>query len=123
MRIVIPTNDNNGLLSSMGAHFGKANFYTIVEVENNEVTNVEVVPNPGHGAGGCSNAITNILNLNPDALIVVGIGPNPAMGFNQVGLPLFVDKTSQKVEESINKLLNNQLPRVANQGTCGIKQA
>jgi len=121
MRIVIPTNDDKGLLANMGAHFGKANFYTIVELDENGIKNVEVVKNPGHGAGGCSNAIANILTLKPDALIVVGIGPNPAMGFNQAGLPLFVDKTSQKVEESINKLLNNQLPRVANQGTCGVK--
>ena len=122
MRVVIPTNDDKGLLANMGAHFGKASFYTIVEIENNEVKNVEVIPNPGHGVGGCSNAIANILSLNPDALIVVGIGPNPAMGFNKAGLPLFVDKTSQKVEESINKLLNNKLPRVANQGTCGVKK-
>ena len=121
MRIVIPTNDNKGLLANMGAHFGKASFYTIIEIEDDEVMNVEVIPNPGHGAGACANAISNILSLNPDALIVVGIGPNPAMGFNKAGLPLFVDKTSQKVEESINKLLNNQLPRVANQGTCKAK--
>jgi predicted Fe-Mo cluster-binding NifX family protein len=121
MRIVIPTNDDKGLLARMGAHFGKANFYTIVELDENGIKDVEVVKNPGHGAGGCSNAVTNILSLNPDALIVVGIGPNPAMGFNQAGLPLFVDKESLTVEESINKLLNNQLPRVANRGTCGIK--
>ena len=30
MRVVIPTNDNNGLLAKMEAHFGKANFYTIM---------------------------------------------------------------------------------------------
>jgi len=121
MKIVIPTNDNNGYLSKMGAHFGKANFYTIIEVENNEIKDVEVIPNPGHGAGACGNAIANILNLKPDALIVVGIGPNPAMGFNKAGLSVFVDKESISVEESVNKLLNNQLPRVMNQGTCGIK--
>jgi predicted Fe-Mo cluster-binding NifX family protein len=121
MKIVIPTNDNNGTLSKMGAHFGKANFYTIVQIENNEIQDVEVIANPGHAGGACSNAIMNILNLKPDALIVVGIGPNPAMGFNKAGLPVYVDKQSFTVEESINKLLNNQLPRVMNQGTCGVK--
>ena len=122
MRIVIPTNDNNGYLSKMGAHFGKANFYTIVEVENNEITDVEVVQNPGHSGGACGNAVSNILSLNPDALIVVGIGPNPAMGFNKAGLPVYVDKESFIVEESIQRFIENRLPRVMNQGTCGIKQ-
>ena len=122
MRIVVPTNDNNGYLSKMGAHFGKANFYTIIEVENNEITDVDVVQNPGHSGGACGNAVSNILALKPDALIVVGIGPNPAMGFNNAGLPVYVDKESLTVEESINKFLQNKLPRVMNQGTCGIKQ-
>ena len=121
MRIVIPTNDDKGLLANMGAHFGKASFYTIVEIENNEVINVEVTKNPGHSGGACGSAVSNILSLNPDALIVVGIGPNPAMGFYKANLPLFVDKESIKVEESIKKLLNNQLPRVMMQGTCGVK--
>jgi len=121
MKIVIPTNSNKGLLSEMGAHFGKANYYTIVEIEGNEIINVEVVKNPGHSGGACGSAVNNILQLKPDALIVVGIGPNPAMGFYKARLPLFVDKSSQKVEESIKKLLNNQLPRVMMQGTCGVK--
>ena len=121
MRIVIPTNDNNGLLAKMGAHFGKANFYTIITIED-EIEDVEVIPNPGHGAGGCSSAVSNILSLNPDALIVVGIGPNPASGFFNAGLDVYVDKMSLNVEESINRFLSNQLPKISPQGTCGVKQ-
>jgi predicted Fe-Mo cluster-binding NifX family protein len=120
MRVVIPTNDNNGLLSKMGAHFGKANFYTIVTIED-EIKDVEVIQNPGHGAGGCSSAVSNILSLNPDALIVIGIGPNPAKGFLNAGLSVYVDKNSINVEESINRFINNQLPKIGIGGTCGMK--
>jgi len=121
MKIVIPTNNDKGLLAEMGAHFGKANFYTIIDIDNNEIKDVEVIKNPGHAQGACSNAINNILSLNPDALIVVGIGPKPAMGFYNAGLNVFVDRESHKVEESIHKFLNNKLPKVTNKGTCGVK--
>ena len=119
MRVVIPANDNNGLLSKMGAHFGKANFYTIITIED-EIEDVEVIPNPGHGAGGCSSAVSNILSLNPDALIVVGIGQKPAEGFAKAGLSVYADRDSITVEESIKKLYNNQLQKITS-GTCSIK--
>ncbi len=122
MKIIVPTNEDKGLLSKMGAHFGKAPFYTIVEIENKEIINVEVVKNQGHANGGCSNAVANILSFNPDALIVVGIGPNPAAGFLNAGLNVFVDKESVILEESINKFIENQLPKISINGTCGIKQ-
>ena len=122
MKIIVPTNEDKGLLSKMGAHFGKAPFYTIVEIENKEIINVEVVKNQGHANGGCSNAVANILSFNPDALIVVGIGPNPAAGFLNAGLNVFVDKESLILEESINKFIENQLPKISINGTCGIKQ-
>ena len=122
MKIIVPTNEDKGLLSKMGAHFGKAPFYTIVEIDNKEIINVEVVKNQGHANGGCSNAVANILSFNPDALIVVGIGPNPAAGFLNAGLNVFVDKESVILEESINKFIENQLPKISINGTCGIKQ-
>ena len=122
MKIIVPTNEDKGLLSKMGAHFGKAPFYTIIEIDNKEIINVEVVKNQGHANGGCSNAVANILSFNPDALIVVGIGPNPAAGFLNAGLNVFVDKESVILEESINKFIENQLPKISINGTCGIKQ-
>jgi len=67
MRIVVPTGENNGYLSKMGAHFGKAPFYTIITTdENGEIVDVEGITNPGHGAGACGNAVSNILSLKPD---------------------------------------------------------
>ena len=112
---------NNGYLPKMGAHFGKAPFYTIVITDDNgEIVDVEGVQNPGHNANACGNAVANILALNPDALIVVGIGQNPAEGFAKEGLSVYADRDSITVEESIKKLYNNQLQKITS-GTCSIK--
>jgi hypothetical protein len=44
-----------------------------ITVEGEAITEVEGVANPGHSGGACGNAVTNIMGLEPDALIVSGI--------------------------------------------------
>ncbi len=118
MRLVFPTNENIGYLSKRGAHFGKAKFYTIITLDNEEISDVEVVENKGHSQGGCADAITNIMNLQPDALVVSGIGGSPAQGFAQAGLDVYFDKESQTVKDSIDKFLIGKLNKIGSNGTC-----
>jgi len=118
MRIVFPTDGNIGYLSKRGAHFGKAKFYTIITLENGAIADVEVIENPGHNEGGCGDAITNIMNLKPDALIVSGIGGSPAKGFANAGLDVYFDKDSLTVKDSIDKFLQEKLKPIGLSGTC-----
>ncbi|HHD75295.1 MAG TPA: dinitrogenase iron-molybdenum cofactor biosynthesis protein [Campylobacterales bacterium] len=120
MRIIFPTDENMGYLSKRGAHFGKANYYIIITLTENEIANVECITNPGHDGGACGNAVTNIMNLNPDALIVGGIGGSPAQGFAKAGLDVYVDTNSATVKESIYAFTNNRLSTIGNQGTCSV---
>jgi len=117
MRVVFPTDQNIGYLSKRGAHFGKAKFYTVITLEKEKIADVEVFENPGH-EGSCGGAITNIMNLKPDALIVSGIGSSPAKGFFNEGLDIYFDKKSPKVEDSIKMLISGQLEKLGNKGTC-----
>ncbi len=118
MRLVFPTNENEGYLSKRGAHFGKAKYYTVVTLEDGKILNVEGIENGGHNSGACSNAVTNIMNLNPDALIVGGIGGRPALGFAEAGLDVYFDQISLTVEDSLNLFLENKLEKSAGNGTC-----
>ena len=118
MRLVFPTDTNDGYLSARGAHFGRATYYTIVTLEDDKIVDVEGVKNPGHTTGGCSNAVTNIMSLNPDALIVGGIGGSPAAGFAKVGLDLYFDRVSPTVQDSIKLFLEGKLEKSSGQGTC-----
>jgi predicted Fe-Mo cluster-binding NifX family protein len=120
MRIIYPTNTNMGYLSPRGAHFGKANYYTIITLENEKIVDVEGVENPGHDAGGCGSAVSNIMSLNPDALVVSGIGSSPAKGFANAGLDVYHDTVSANVEESVKFFIEGKLKKVAS-GTCSVK--
>ena len=117
MRLVFPTNDNIGYLSKRGAHFGKAKYYTVITLDNQNISDVEVIQNQGH-SGACSGAVKNIMRLNPDALVVSGIGANPARGFFEAGLDVYFDKNSPKVEDSIKLFIEGKLAKLENQGTC-----
>lgn len=120
MRIVYPTDENMGYLSKRGAHFGKARFYTVITLNNDQIADVEVFENPGHSSGACGNAVSNILSLNPDALVVSGIGSTPAKGFADAGIDVYFDPDSPTVLESIEKLIADTLQKLGNQGTCSV---
>lgn len=120
MRLIFPTDENMGYLSRRGAHFGKAHYYTIITLEENEIADVECITNPGHDGGACGNAVSNIMNLNPDALIVGGIGGSPAQGFANAGLDVYVDSESATVKESIQAFTSGRLRTIGNQGTCSV---
>jgi len=121
MRVVIPTNTPDGLLAKRGAHFGKAPFYVIVDIENDEVKDVDFTPNPGHSGGACGNAVMNIKNLGVDALIVSGIGANPLMKFREIGIKVYYDGESPIVEESIKKFIDGELKEMTPEMSCSNK--
>lgn len=118
IRLIFPTDEDMGYLSKRGAHFGKAKFYTIVTLQNNAIKDVDVQVNPGHSGGACSNAVTNIMSLNPDALVVSGIGGSPAEGFAKAGLDLYFDSASPTVEKSIEMFILGSLEKSSGKGTC-----
>lgn len=120
MKVVYPTDENMGYLSKRGAHFGRARFYTVIVLEDGKIADVEAVKNPGHSSGACSNAVSNIMTLKPDALVVSGIGASPAAQFEQLGVDVYYDPVSPTVQESIEKLLKNELQKISGQGTCSM---
>ena len=120
MKIVFPTDEDMGFLSRRGAHFGKAKFYTVVTVEDGRITEVEGYANPGHDAGGCGNAVANIMALKPDALVVSGIGGSPAKGFEQAGLAVYVDRESPTVRHSVERFVHSALNGTGGKGTCSV---
>jgi len=120
MRVVIPTSTPDGLLAKRGAHFGKAPFYVIVDIENNEIKDVNFTQNPGHAGGACGNAVANIQSLGADALIVAGIGARPLEGFREVGIKVYFDNVSPTVEETVKRFIAGEIQEIQPQNACGV---
>ena len=119
MRVVIPTSTPDGLMAKRGAHFGKAPFYVIVDIENDEIKDIDFAQNPGHSGGACGNAVLNIKNLGADVLIVAGIGQRPLIGFMNEGIRVYFDNKSPVVKESIEKFIRGELEEMNPSLACG----
>lgn len=118
MTIVFPTMKDTGLGAKRGAHFGKANFYTVAVVEDGVVKDVVVHKNPGHVTGGCASAVANIQALGADTLVVSGIGGEPLKKFLAVGVEVYFDDKNETVEDALRDFLAGKTAKIDPNHSC-----
>ncbi len=118
MKLVFPTDDANNLQSIRSQHFGKATYYTVVTINDDDSQEVKSIKNEQNENHSCANSANIILSLNADALVVGGIGGRPASIFQKAGLDVFIDKQSTTIHESLNLYLLNKLVKINGIGTC-----
>jgi predicted Fe-Mo cluster-binding NifX family protein len=76
VRIVIPVMDESGLNARLSEHFGRAPYFSVVELdENGSISNQRTVSNVGEHLGGSGRRADFILQLKPNAIIAYGMGP------------------------------------------------
>lgn len=85
-KIVIPTENQEGINSQIAQHFGRSPFFTIVELDNGKIAKVSTVPNTSEHVGGTGSPFDVLVQLNPKAVIVNGMGPRGIMNFNNAGV-------------------------------------
>jgi predicted Fe-Mo cluster-binding NifX family protein len=86
-KIVVPVEDQKGLDAPLAQHFGRAPYYAVVEFDGNgKVENVKTVPNVGEHAGGTGYSHDRILEYQPTAIIVYGMGPRGLISFQNAGV-------------------------------------
>jgi len=63
-------------------HFGRAPFFVVIDLEESgDPIKMNVHPNTGEHSGGKGHAHDNVLQYNPEAIIVQGMGPRGIMSF------------------------------------------
>jgi predicted Fe-Mo cluster-binding NifX family protein len=86
-RIVVPVVSDIGLDSQIAEHFGRAPYFAVVDLdEKGAVSNIKTVPNAGEHCGGQGQAHDNILKLEPNAIVVYGMGPRGLTTFQDAGV-------------------------------------
>jgi predicted Fe-Mo cluster-binding NifX family protein len=85
MRIALPLDEDLGLESLVSGHFGRAQYFAFVDIENNEIKGVEIVPVPfeEHGPRDLPNFIKE---HGAEVVIVYGMGRKAMEYFNQFGI-------------------------------------
>lgn len=117
--IAIPSEMPGGLDASVGQHFGHCDIYTIVEAKGEEIISVSTLPNMPHQQGGCMAPVNHLATNGVNVLIAGGMGMRPLMGFQQVGVRVFMGANAPSVGHAVQAFLQGRLPAFTTEFTCG----
>lgn len=117
IRIAIPSELPGGLDAQRAGHFGRCACFTLIDVADGEVKEVEILQNAPHVEGGCMAPVLVLAEHNVNAIVVQGIGGRPLMGFNQVGITVLAGEGAD-VRTTVDSYLSGRLPEVGMEHAC-----
>jgi predicted Fe-Mo cluster-binding NifX family protein len=86
MRIAVSTETNAGLDAPVAGHFGRCPFFTLVDLETDQIRSVQVVPNPYFPAHEPGQVPQFIQSQGANAMLTGGMGDRAAAFFEQYGI-------------------------------------
>ncbi len=104
-RLVIPTEDEEG--NYLAAHFGRAPYFAAIDVIDDTVKKT-VHPNRGEHAGGRGHAHDNVMSLDPDVIIVSGMGPRGIRSFQDRNVAV-LRATTREISSILDAYKENKL--------------
>lgn len=109
IRIVIPVLNDQGLKSSLSEHFGRAPYFMVVDLdEENNPIEWRAIPNVSEHFGGVGRPPDRILELRPNVLITYGMGPRALWIFQSAGVAV-LKAVGRTVEEVLEAFKENRL--------------
>ena len=118
-RIAIPSSHPGGLAAEVGAHFGHCDVYTLVDLKDGLIAQVNTLASIPHEQGGCLAAVNHLASNGVTVLIAGGMGLRPLMGFNQASIEVYRGGASPTVESAVRALIAGDLERFTREFTCG----
>jgi predicted Fe-Mo cluster-binding NifX family protein len=82
-------------------HFGHCENFNIYESEDNKITKISSVPNPGHRPGFLPNYLND---LNVNVIISGGMGGGAIDIFNEKGIEVVTGATGDAEQAAVNYL-------------------
>jgi len=107
MRVAVPTEAHKGLEDVVSGVFGKAKTFTIVEVENGQIKDVQVIDNPAasyrYGSGPI--AVKTLADLKVKCVLTAELGPGASELLEHHGIKKALVKPNAKVVDIIKEYL------------------
>ncbi len=102
-KLVVPTENQEGIKAPLAEHFGRAPYFTVVELnDKDEVTNITSIANVSEHVGGTGSPHDHISILKPTAMIVHGMGSRGREAFQNAGIEVLksIGKTVKEVVDA-----------------------
>ena len=118
--VAIPSETTEGLSSKRSDHFGHCPLFTLVEIGNNEVTQVRTVENIAHSTGGCMKPVAMLVENGVTAMVVAGMGRGPFQKMQQHDIIVyFADLLKYPdVQSTIDDFTKGALPTFGSDQLC-----
>lgn len=108
LRIAVPTKKHAGLEDSVSKVFGRAKTFTVVDVEDGKVKNVQVIDNPAasydHGAGPV--VVKTLADMEVDLVLTGQLGPGASNLLDHYKIRQLSVKFTAKVEDCLQVALS-----------------
>ena len=114
-KIVGIPSDGPELEDQISQHFGHAHYFVGIKLKDHTYEKVFSLPNEGHSS--CMEPVLKMKNREVTDMIIGGIGGRPFMGFNQVGINLYLGVQGKNISENIKLLLEGKL-KTLNEPRC-----
>ena len=114
MKVCVPTYEMKELEDIVCEHFGRAPTFTIVNMENGEVS---VIPNTSEHFGGIGLPPEALAKEGVHAMLCGGLGPKAVMMFEQAGIDVFVG-ASGTVRDMIKAWQEGRLSEATDENAC-----
>jgi predicted Fe-Mo cluster-binding NifX family protein len=118
IRIAVPSALPGGLNAPVSAHFGHCDLYTVVDLDNGQVTAVGTLPAVPHEDTGCVGPVNCLAAYGVNALIAGGMGMRPLMGLNQNGIDVYYSADASSVQAAVQAFVDGTLAEFAFVNAC-----
>jgi len=107
-RIAISADENNGLASAVGSHFGRCPYFVLVDVEGQAVQAVQTVANPYYNQHEVGQVPGFIHSQGANVMLSGGMGGRAVAFFQQYGIEP-VTGAAGTVHQAVEQFLGGQL--------------
>lgn len=112
MRIAISADEDKGLDSAVGTHFGRCPFFVLVDMEGDEIQAVNTVPNPYYGQHQPGQVPGFVHSQKANVMLASGMGGRAITFFEQFGIEAATG-ASGTVRQALEQYLGQQLQEAA----------
>jgi predicted Fe-Mo cluster-binding NifX family protein len=115
-RVAIPCLGEASSNAPVSPHFGRADSYAIVTIQDGKVESVESLSNSAHT--DCSSPVRRLAERGVELMLVGGMGMGPYMSFRQQGIEVRYG-ISGTVADAVESYIKNETVPMAEDTLCG----
>ncbi len=116
MKICIPTLNDNGLNSSISHHFGRSQYFIVIDTDNSEV--VKTIANSKNKPHGKCAPVDLIKDSGAEAMVCYGLGMGAINSLCSIGIDAYKYEGEDNIKKAVESFKNGELVKFDEKDGC-----